>query len=134
MDKCISTFESSVNKGIWKNCIQKYFLKISGASRVFYSISLNEGYSTVRTLALWIVSWLIFCLNLRFICRILPQIMGSVFGALCYMNRYIKFFVIECNTVVKLNQEKLLNSVAANYYFFKNFWSYYFKRVSLKKF
>ena len=39
-------------------CIQKCFVQISGASRGFYSVSLHEGYSSVRTLAARIVSWL----------------------------------------------------------------------------
>ena len=53
-------------------CIQKRFVQILGASRGFYSISLHEGYSSVRTLAVRIVSWLTLCLYQRLCCRILP--------------------------------------------------------------
>ena len=40
------------------NCIQKYFVHISVASRGFYSVSLRERFSSVRTLAVRIESWL----------------------------------------------------------------------------
>ena len=38
------------------NFIQECFVQILGASRGFYSVSLHEGYSSVRTLAVRIVS------------------------------------------------------------------------------
>jgi len=38
------------------NCIQNFFVQISGASLGFYSVSLHEEYSSVRTLAVRIVS------------------------------------------------------------------------------
>ena len=71
LDKCISTFESSVNKCIWKNCIQKCLVQISGAYRGFYSVSLHEGYSSVRTFVVRIVSRLTLFLYQRLCCRIL---------------------------------------------------------------
>ena len=40
------------------NCIQKCFFQILGASRGFYSVSLRERFSSVRTLAVRIESWL----------------------------------------------------------------------------
>ena len=54
------------------NCIQKCFVQIPGAYQGFYSLSLNDGYSSVRTLAVIIVSWLTLCLYQRLCCRILP--------------------------------------------------------------
>ena len=47
------------------NCFQKYFVQISGATRVYYSVSLLKGYFSVRTIEGIIVSWLILCLNLE---------------------------------------------------------------------
>ena len=101
------------------NCIQKCFVQISGASWGFYSISLNEGYTSVSTQAVRIVSWLTLCLYQRLCCRILPWIMGYVCGVLWYVNRSMQYFVMVRNTAVQFHLEKLLKAVAVNQYFFK---------------
>ena len=56
------------------NCIQKCLVQMLGVSRGVKSVSLLAGYSSVRTLAVRIVSWLTLCLYQRLHCRILPLI------------------------------------------------------------
>ena len=100
-------------------CIQKCFVQISGASRGFYSVSLHEGYFSLRTLAVRIVSWLTLCLYQRSCCRILSKIMGWLFGVLYCMNRSKQHFIMVFNKAVRLHLEKLMNAFATNPYLLK---------------
>ena len=56
------------------NCIQKCLVPMLGVSRGYYSVSLLAGYSSVRTLAVRIESWLTLCLYEGLHCRIMPLI------------------------------------------------------------